>query len=69
MPRLAALAIATISLTGCATSASEPSIGIVCPPVVEHGREFQSRATEELGVLPDGSAIAEMLNDYAVIRE
>ena len=69
MPRLAVLAIATISLTGCATVASEPRIATVCPPVVEYSREFQARAAEELGVLPDGSAIVEMLADYAVMRD
>jgi hypothetical protein len=37
--------------------------------VVEYSREFQTRAADELGMLPDGSAIAEMLSDYAVIRE
>lgn len=31
--------------------------------------EFQARADEEQAVLPDGLAIAEMLNDYAVMRE
>ncbi len=61
--RLAALAIATISLTGCAMGVSEPSIVTVCPPVAEYSREFQARAAEELGLLPDGSAMAEMLAD------
>jgi len=37
--------------------------------VVEYSREFQGRAAEELRLLPDGSAIAEMMSDYAVIRE
>lgn len=40
-----------------------------CPPVVEYGREFQARAAEELTLLPDGSAVAEMLSDYAVMRD
>tara|TARA_R110002020_G_scaffold7619_8_gene31862 strand:+ start:372 stop:596 length:225 start_codon:yes stop_codon:yes gene_type:complete len=31
--------------------------------------EFQARATEELGIHPDGSAIAETLTDYAVMRD
>jgi hypothetical protein len=68
-PRLAVLAIVTISLTGCATGSSEPRITAVCPPVVEYTREFQARAAEELGSLPDGSAIADMLSDYAVMRD
>jgi len=37
--------------------------------VVEYGREFQARAAEELALLPEGSAIAEMTIDYAVMRE
>ena len=41
----------------------------VCPPVVEYGREFQARAADELDLLPEGSAIAQMLADYAVMRE
>ena len=40
-----------------------------CPPVVEYSREFQARAAEELELLPEGSAIAEMMSDYAVLRE
>lgn len=37
--------------------------------MVEYSREFQARAAEELARLADGSAIAEMLSDYAVMRE
>jgi hypothetical protein len=40
-----------------------------CPPVVAYSREFQARAAEELALLPNGSAIAEMLADFAVMRE
>jgi len=36
--------------------------------VVEYGREFQARAADELILLPDDSAIAEMLSDYSVMR-
>jgi len=39
-----------------------------CPPVVEYSRGFQARAAEELGFLPDGSAIVEMMGEYAVMR-
>jgi len=67
--RLAALGIATISLTACATGVSEPQIVAVCPPVVEYSSEFQARAVNELDLLPESSAIAEMLSDYAVMRE
>lgn len=37
--------------------------------MVEYGREFQARAAEELALLPQGSATAEMLSDYAVMRD
>lgn len=69
MLRLAVLAIAANLLTACATAGSEPRVVSVCPPVVEYSREFQARAADELDLLPEGSAIAEMLSDYAVMRE
>ena len=67
--RLAVLAIATSLLTACATAGSRPSSVTVCPPVVEYSREFQVRAADELVLLLERSAIAEMLNDYTVMRE
>ena len=67
--RLAVLAIATNSLTACATVASDPPIATFCPPVVEYPRELHERAAEELGILPEGAAIAEMLADYSVMRD
>ena len=67
--RLTVLVIGTIWLSGCATGVSEPRIATVCPPVVEYSREFQARAAEELGMLPEGRAIAEMLTDYSVMRD
>jgi hypothetical protein len=36
---------------------------------MEYSRAFQARAADELVSLPQGSAIAEMLADYAVMRE
>jgi len=68
MRQLGVLAIATISLTACATVASKPRVTTACPPVVEYSREFQARAADELDLLPEGSAIAEMLANYSVIR-
>jgi hypothetical protein len=41
----------------------------VCPPVVEYDTGFEARAAEEVQALPEGSAIVEMLSDYAVMRE
>ena len=67
-PRLAALVIVTSLLSACATVNSESAIG-VCPPVVEYDAEFQTRAAEDVQALPEGSAIVEMLSDYAVMRE
>lgn len=37
--------------------------------LVEYTREFQARAAEELGMLPERSAIAAMLADCSVIRD
>jgi hypothetical protein len=56
-------------MTGCATVGSNPTSATVCPPVVEYSREAQALAADELGLLPDGSAIAAMLIDYAVMRD
>lgn len=66
---LAVLAIATISLTGCATVSSDVEGLAACPPVVEYSEDFQESAAEELDLLPGGSAIAEILSDFAVMRE
>ena len=67
--RLTALAIVTSLLSGCATVRSENGRLATCPPVVDYGREFQTRAAEELALLPQNSATAVMLSDYAVMRE
>lgn len=69
MRRLAVLAVAMSWLTGCATVGSEPGGLAVCPPVVEYSREFQARAADELALLPERSAVAEMMGDYAVMRD
>jgi hypothetical protein len=67
--RRGALVLASIWLSGCATVTSEGRAVSICPPAVDYSREFQARAAEELARLPEGSAIAEMLADYAVLRE
>lgn len=51
------------------TDGSEIQVVPVCPPVVEYSCEFQARAADELGLLPEGLAIVEMLGDYAVMRD
>jgi hypothetical protein len=66
--QLAALVLVTIWLSGCATGGSNGGGLGACPPIVEYSREFQARAAEELALLPEGSAITEMLSDYAVMR-
>ncbi|WP_371061427.1 hypothetical protein [Rhodosalinus sp. 5P4] len=66
--RRVALVLATIWLSGCATCASDFGWAGACPPVVAYSREFQAQAADELFMLPEGSAIAHMLSDYAVMR-
>jgi hypothetical protein len=56
-------------LTGCATADFETRSVAAFPPVVEYSGEFQVRAAEELAVLPEGSAVFEMIGDYAVMRQ
>lgn len=67
--RLVALVIGASWLTGCATAGFETVSVAACPTVVEYSREFQARAAGELARLPDGSAVTEMLADYAVMRD
>lgn len=67
--RLAVLAITMSLLSGCATVRSEEGWLAACPPVVEYGREFQTRAAEELELLPERSVVAEMIADYGVMRD
>ena len=67
--RRAVLVIATSLLSGCATVGSDPPIAIVCPPVVQYSREAQARAAEEMALLPERSAIAEMMADYSMVRD
>lgn len=67
LPR-AVLILATIWLSGCATVGSDGSALGACPPVVEYSRDFQGQVAHELVMLPEGSAIAEMLADYSVMR-
>jgi hypothetical protein len=64
-----ALGLAAIWLSGCATGGSDVGGIGRCPHVVEYGRKFQARVAAELALLSEGSAIAEMLADYAVMRK
>jgi len=67
--RRVALVLATIWLSGCATVSSDVDGHGACPPVVEYSGEFQARAAEELALLPNGSAVIEMMSDYVVMRD
>ena len=66
--RLAAHAIGTSLLSGCATVSSDGGRFGACPPVVEYSRELQAQAAEEMDLLPENSAVADMMADYAVMR-
>lgn len=68
-PRRVGLVIATIWLAGCAAGGSERSVVALCPPVVAYNAAFLARAADEVEALPDGSALAEMIADYGVMRE
>jgi hypothetical protein len=67
--RRAALVLARIWLSGCATVCSDGGEFWACPPVGGYSNEYQARAAEELALLPEGSTVAEMLADYAVMRD
>lgn len=67
--RLAILVIATSWLTGFATAGFEANGVAACSPVVDYSKEIQARAAEELAMLPDGSAVVEMVSDFAVMRD
>jgi hypothetical protein len=53
----------------CATCGSDGVGSGTCPPAIEYTREFQTRVAEDLVLLPDPSAVAEILSDYAVMRD
>ena len=67
--RLVVLAIATSLPSGCGTAGSDHAVVAACPPVVDYGAGLQVQAAAELQVLPEGSAVAALLSDYAVMRD
>ena len=67
--RLVVLAIATSLLGGCGTAGPDRPASAACPPVVGYGAELQARAAAEVDALPEGSAVADLLSDYAVMLE
>jgi hypothetical protein len=67
--QLAALAVAAISLAGGGTAGSDRPPAATCPPVVGYDAELQERAAAEVDALAEDSAVAELLSDYAVMRD
>ena len=61
--------IATIWLAACPAAGSDRPAVVVCPPLVPYDAAFLARAADEIEALPDGSALAEMIADYGVMRE
>ena len=57
----ACLVASLLLLSGCASAPSDIS---VCPRVSEYSDAFLDRAADELDALPEGSAIAQMVEDY-----
>lgn len=68
-PRRVGLVIATIWLAGCAAAGSDRPAIALCPPVVSYDAAFLARAADEVEALQDGSALADMIADYGVMRE
>ena len=66
-PPPAALLIATLWLTGCATAGSDARAP--CPPVVDYTAAERARAADEVEALSEGAVIVRMLGDYAVLRD
>jgi hypothetical protein len=46
-----------------------PSDGAPCPPVVACSGDFLPGAADELALLPERSAIEQMLADYQMMRD
>ena len=67
--RLVVLAIVTSLPSGCGTAGSDRPAAVVCPPVVGYGAELQARRRQRSRALPEGSAVAVLLSDYAVMRD
>ena len=66
MPPAAALMIAMLSLSGCATAGSDSA---PCPPVVEYSTAEQTRAAVEVEAMPEEAVLVRMMSDYAVLRD
>ena len=58
-----------MEINSCGTVGFDELVSLSCPPVVEYSRALQARAAEELQLLPERSAVAEMIADYSVMRD
>ena len=67
--RVVVLAVATSLLAACAAPGSEIRSPELCPALVTYSAKFRERAAGEIALLPDESAILEMLSDYSVMRD
>ena len=67
-PPAAALEIAMLSLSVCATGGFDVRHR-VCPPVVEYGAPYQARAASEVDARPQDAVVVRMLSNYAVLRD
>ena len=65
-PPAAALMIAMLLLTACATASSDNAL---CPPVVEYSAADQTRAAAEVEAMPENAVLVRMLSDYAVLHQ
>lgn len=62
-----ALAASSFLLAACQSASINPPN--VCPPLVAYHPEFMKRASAELDLLPDNSAVVSMMADYAMTRD
>jgi uncharacterized lipoprotein YajG len=63
MARFSCLAV--LLLAGCA---SQPVYLRACPVAPKYTQAFEVKAAGELALLPQGSAIEQMLSDYGAVR-
>lgn len=64
----AALAAATVFLTGCAAVGSDAQSS-ACPSLVAQSRAEQQQVADEVAALPSEAVIIAWLADYAVLRD
>lgn len=67
-PRIPALFLGALLLTGCVSGLPPAPPAVVCPALVEYDQATRNRAADEVERLPPGSALAGMIADYAALR-